>query len=42
MNNNILVAITKLLLGVWYFTESESPFKASEAGLETYCISIPI
>ncbi|WP_293788774.1 nuclease A inhibitor family protein [uncultured Pedobacter sp.] len=32
MNNNILVAITKLLLGVWYFTESESPFKASDWG----------
>ncbi|SDG22912.1 Nuclease A inhibitor-like protein [Pedobacter terrae] len=32
MNNNILVAITKLLLGVWYFTESESPFKAADWG----------
>ncbi|WP_316825795.1 nuclease A inhibitor family protein [Pedobacter miscanthi] len=32
MNNNILASITKLLLGVLYFTESESPFKAADWG----------
>ena len=32
MNNNIVATITKLLLGVWYFTESESPFKAADWG----------
>lgn len=32
MNNNILATITKLLLGVWYFTESESTFKATDWG----------
>jgi hypothetical protein len=32
MNNNILVTITKLLLGVLYFTESENPFKAADWG----------
>lgn len=32
MNNNILATITKLLLGVLYFTESESPFKAADWG----------
>ena len=32
MNNNILVTITKLLLGVLYFTESESPFTATDWG----------
>jgi len=35
MNNNILVTISKLLLGVWYFTESESPFKAADWGIIT-------
>jgi Nuclease A inhibitor-like protein len=32
MNNNILAALTNLLLGVWYFTESESPFKPADWG----------
>lgn len=32
MNNNILATITKLLLGVLYFTESESPFKVTDWG----------
>lgn len=32
MNNNILATITKLLLGVLYFSESESPFKAADWG----------
>ncbi|MFD2583267.1 nuclease A inhibitor family protein [Pedobacter vanadiisoli] len=32
MNNNILTTITKLLLGVLYFTESESPFTAADWG----------
>ncbi|MDY0905893.1 nuclease A inhibitor family protein [Pedobacter sp. CFBP9032] len=32
MNNNILATITKLLLGVLYFTESESPFKVADWG----------
>jgi len=32
MSNNILVTITKLLFGVLYFTESESPFKAADWG----------
>ncbi|MNI58375.1 Nuclease A inhibitor-like protein [compost metagenome] len=32
MNNSILATITKLLLGVLYFTESESPFKAANWG----------
>lgn len=32
MNNNILATITKLLLGVLYFTESESPFIAADWG----------
>ncbi|WP_025144004.1 nuclease A inhibitor family protein [Pedobacter jeongneungensis] len=32
MNNNILATITKLLLGVLYFTESESPFKVDDWG----------
>jgi len=32
MNNEILATISKLLLGVWYFTESESPFKAADWG----------
>lgn len=32
MNNEILSTISKLLLGVWYFTESESPFKAADWG----------
>ncbi|MBO9672692.1 MAG: hypothetical protein J7577_04565 [Sphingobacteriaceae bacterium] len=32
MNNNILTTITKLLLGVLYFTESESPFKVADWG----------
>ena len=32
MSNNILTTITKLLLGVMYFSESESPFKASDWG----------
>lgn len=35
MNNNILATITKLLLGVWYFTESESAFKAADWGTIT-------
>lgn len=32
MNNNILATITKLLLGVLYFTESESPFNTADWG----------
>ncbi|MBB6239506.1 hypothetical protein HDC90_004159 [Pedobacter sp. AK013] len=32
MNNNILATITKLLVGVLYFTESESPFKVADWG----------
>ncbi|MGN7989119.1 nuclease A inhibitor family protein [Pedobacter sp. 22226] len=32
MNNNILATITKLLLGVLYFSESESPFKVADWG----------
>ena len=32
MNNNILATITKLLLGVLYFTESESPFTVTNWG----------
>jgi len=32
MNNNILTTITKLLLGVLYFSESESPFKVADWG----------
>lgn len=32
MNNNILATITKLLLGVLYFSESESSFKAADWG----------
>lgn len=32
MSNNILTTITKLLLGVLYFSESESPFKVSDWG----------
>ncbi|GGH15959.1 MULTISPECIES: nuclease A inhibitor family protein [Pedobacter] len=32
MNHNILTTITRLLLGVLYFSESESPFKATDWG----------
>lgn len=32
MSNNILTTITKLLLGVLYFSESESPFKVADWG----------
>lgn len=32
MSNNILTTITKLLLGVLYFSESESSFKVSDWG----------
>jgi len=32
MNNNILATITNLLLGVLYFTESESPFTVTNWG----------
>ena len=32
MSNNILTTITKLLVGVMYFSESESPFKVADWG----------
>lgn len=32
MNNNILATITELLVGVLYFSESESPFTATDWG----------
>jgi len=32
MSNSILTTITKLLLGVLYFSESESPFKVADWG----------
>ncbi len=32
MSNNILTTITKLLVGVIYFSESESPFKVADWG----------